>query len=131
MRREIAFALASICVSGCAPNAQSASLADAVTRCTSGARHVEIAAAGSVVRVLGMRRSRNGLHEGFLVRIGSALVRVEDNADLTGPIPLRAGEAVKLQGQYECSDGVVHWTHHDPSMRHQPGYIDAGGTRYQ
>lgn len=131
MRREIAFALAGACVSACSPNAQPASLADATARCASGARYVEIAGAGGVVRLLGIRRSRNGLHEGFVVRIGSTLVRVEDNADLTGPIPLHAGEAVKLQGQYECSDAVVHWTHHDPSMRHEPGYIDVGGTRYQ
>jgi hypothetical protein len=58
-------------------------------------------------------------------------IRVEDNTIITGPIPLSKGEAVTLQGQYECNDGVIHWTHHDPRLRHIGGYIQAGGKIYR
>jgi len=113
-----------------------ANLAGALTACSRGAAHVEVQIVGSVGRYLGVRRSRSGAHEGFLVAPasrGAALptdIEVEDNVDLTGFIPLRSGEHVQLQGQYECNDGVIHWTHHDPSGRHAAGYIEVGGRRY-
>ena len=58
-------------------------------------------------------------------------IRVEDNTTITGQIPLSKGEAVSLQGQYECNDGVIHWTHHDPRGRHFGGFIQAGGKIYR
>ncbi|MDQ2872240.1 MAG: DUF3465 domain-containing protein [Candidatus Eremiobacteraeota bacterium] len=117
---------------GCAGCASAPpNVAAAVSACARGASHVEVADRGTIARVLGVRRSYSGLHEGFIVQFPSAVVRVEDNADITGTIPLHRGEPLALQGQYECNDGVIHWTHHDPSFRHQPGYVEAGGKRYQ
>ena len=58
-------------------------------------------------------------------------IRIEDNVSVTGPIPLSKGELVTLQGQYECNDGVIHWTHHDPRGRHVGGFIEAGGKIYR
>jgi hypothetical protein len=59
-------------------------------------------------------------------------VRVEDNVDLTGPIPLAPGDAVTVRGEYEYDrrGGVIHWTHRDPRGRHPPGYVDVNGERY-
>jgi len=71
------------------------------------------------------------MHEGFIVRLERANVLVEDNVDISGAIPLHVGERLALQGQYQCNDGVVHWTHHDPRGRHPGGYIDTGTTRYE
>lgn len=81
--------------------------------------------------MLGMRESRSGLHEGFIVRSDDRRITVEDNADITGPIPLHSGDPVSLLGQYECDDGVMHWTHRDPSGRHPAGYVEVNGRRYQ
>jgi hypothetical protein len=85
----------------------------------------------TVVRVLGIRNSYSGAHEGFLIAAQQRRIKVEDNVDITGPIPLRRGDAVSLLGQYECDDGVIHWTHRDPRGRHIAGYIEVNGQRYQ
>ncbi|HEY8314037.1 MAG TPA: DUF3465 domain-containing protein [Candidatus Baltobacteraceae bacterium] len=127
MRKDTVVAL--LALGGCA--AHLASVPEAMDACSRGARYVEVADRGTIVRVLGMRESRSGLHEGFIARLHGVTLKVEDNADITGPIALRAGEPIALQGQYECNDGVVHWTHHDPRFRHSAGYIEAGGKRYQ
>ncbi len=109
--------------------------------CDSGAHHTEVTLSGFVVRVLGTRASVSGAHEGFLFATATcsphrrpcdtATIKVEDNVDITGPIPLRRGDGVTLRGQYECNDGVIHWTHHDPRGRHISGFIEVHGTRYQ
>ena len=46
---------------------------------------------------------------------------------------LRVGDSVEFSGQYEWNDqgGGVHWTHHDPSGRHQAGWLKHGGITYQ
>ncbi len=108
--------------------------------------HAELTVTGRVTRVLGLRQGRSGVHEGFLLLVpygcspGSQggcrrqiTVRVEDNVSITGSVPLHRGEVVSVHGQYEYypQGGVIHWTHHDPSGRHENGYIEAGGKRYQ
>lgn len=102
----------------------------------SGTSRVEVSAGGTVTRTLGTRVGRSGTHEGFLVRMDGPrplVVRVEDNVDLTGPIPVRVGEHVVVHGEYEYypRGGVIHWTHHDPAGRHENGYVEIGGKRYQ
>ncbi len=102
----------------------------------SGTSRVEVSVAGNVTRTLGMRTGRSGTHEGFLMQADGQrglVLRVEDNVDLTGPIPLRNGEHVIVHGEYEYypRGGVIHWTHHDPAGRHESGYIEVVGKRYQ
>jgi len=84
-----------------------------------------------VRRVTGLRQSQSGLHEGFLLQIARPPILVEDNAGITGTIPLKPHDRVALQGQYECNDGVIHWTHRDPRFHHPAGYIEVNGKRYQ
>jgi hypothetical protein len=100
--------------------------------------HVEVTANGSVARMLGTRPGRSGNHEGFLLHLsGSAgrglTVRVEDNVDLTGPIPLSEGQNVVVRGEYifDQRGGVVHYTHRDPRGRHVSGYVLVDGKFYQ
>lgn len=115
-------------LSGCASNAlRPDDIAGARNACARGALHAEVALSGVVNRVLGVRSGRSGSHEGFIVDG----LRVEDNIDITGYIALRRGDRVELLGQYECDDGVVHWTHHDPRGRHPSGYITVGGRTYR
>jgi hypothetical protein len=99
--------------------------------------HVEVDASGSVARVFGVRQGPSGAHEGFLLHLrGSAgrglTVKVEDNVDITGPIPIAPGDDVELRGEYIYNDlgGLIHYTHHDPSGRHPGGYIKVGGKTY-
>lgn len=99
--------------------------------CARGASAVEVVASGKVAQLLGTFSSPTGQHEGFTIHSKSMTIRIEDNVSITGPIPLTKGEPVTLQGVYECNDGVIHWTHHDPRGRHMGGYIQAGGKIYR
>ncbi|MEO6990055.1 MAG: DUF3465 domain-containing protein [Candidatus Baltobacteraceae bacterium] len=99
--------------------------------------HVEVTASGSVARVLGTRVGPSGAHEGFLLHLRGAegrglTIRVEDNVDLTGPIPLRAGDDVEVHGEYifDPRGGLVHYTHRDPRGHHPSGYVRVGGRLY-
>jgi hypothetical protein len=99
--------------------------------------HLEVTASGSVARVLGVRRGPSGVHEGFLVHLrgsgGHGLtVRVEDNVDITGPIPLAAGDDVEVRGEYiyDPLGGLIHYTHNDPRGRHPGGYVRVEGRTF-
>ncbi|MFN2449083.1 MAG: DUF3465 domain-containing protein [Candidatus Baltobacteraceae bacterium] len=128
-------------LAGCAQMPSATALDQVQRMCASGAAHAEVTLSGNVTRVLGTRMSAGGAHEGFVFSTAScspyrrpcaaANLRVEDNVDLTGPVPLHAGETVTVRGQYECDDGVIHWTHRDPRGRHTGGFIEAHGVRYQ
>ncbi len=94
--------------------------------------------ASGVARLLGTRRGPSGVHEGFLLHLRGAAgrgltVRVEDNVDLTGPIPLAAGDDVEVRGEYifDSRGGLIHETHLDPRGRRPGGYVRAGGKIYQ
>ena len=96
----------------------------------------EVLAKGQIVELLGTSNGPSGEHEGFLLKLTGdcdLLLRVETNIDITGPVPLRAGETVQVKGEYEFEPmgGVVHWTHHDPSGRHIGGYVLSAGKLYQ
>lgn len=127
------FAL-TVLASGCA-GATATNLDQAVASCAgnrSRYHHVEVyIPRARVIRVLGIRNSYSGAHEGFLIAAEQQRISVEDNVDITGPIPLHRGDTVSLLGQYECDDGVIHWTHRDPRGRHPAGYIEVNGQRYQ
>lgn len=129
--------LALAALAGCGAPNNPHGLIDAIALCQNGAQHTEIMLDGTVQRVLGVRRGRSGRHEGFYLEPivpqsgRMPAVKVENNIDITGPVPLQRGDRVQLKGQYECNDGVVHWTHHDPSGRHDSGYLRVNGQIYQ
>jgi len=123
------FPLLLIALTNCAGGPQT--IEQAMATCARGASSAEVVASGTVAKLLGTHTSATGEHEGFAMRYKAMTVRVEDNVRITGPIPLTKGEAISLQGVYECNDGVIHWTHHDPRGRHMGGYIQAGGKTYR
>jgi hypothetical protein len=129
MKRRFVFALLGAALTGCASGP--VTVEKAMGLCARGAPAIEVTANGSVARLLGSYSSTNGTHEGFLLRSNALMIRIENNTTITGPIPLSKGETVSLQGQYECNDGVIHWTHHDPRRRHLGGFIEAGGKIYR
>ena len=129
MKRNVfCVAVGAALLSGCASGP--VTVEKALSLCARGSSAVEVTASGQVARLLGTFTTRTGTHEGFLLHAGSLTLRVEDNTSITGPIPLSIGEPVSLQGQYECNDGVIHWTHRDPRGRHAGGFIQAGGKIY-
>ena len=114
---------------GCAPAI--IPVEKALDICARGATATEVTASGTVERVLGVSTSPTGTHLGFLLRTKGLLIRVEHNESIGGSPELSKGAAVSLQGQYECNDGVIHYTHHDPRGRHISGYIITGGKIYR
>lgn len=98
---------------------------------------IEVTASGSVAKVLGTRRGPSGYHTGFLLHLRGAegrglTVRVEDNVDLTGPLPVRAGDDAEVRGEYiyDPRGGLIHYTHRDPRGRHAGGYVRLNNRMY-
>jgi hypothetical protein len=48
-------------------------------------------------------------------------------------VPAQAGDIVTVHGEFIWNQrgGVLHWTHHSDTPRHESGYIDFAGNRYQ
>ena len=132
-KRRLSALCVALAIAGCQASSSSSSVSAAQRACATGAAHVEVHLSGTIARYLGTRYSQSGRHEGFLVRTRdfAAPLKIEDNVEITGFIPMRTGDSVELQGQYECNDGVIHWTHHDPSGRHLSGYVIVNGRRFQ
>lgn len=88
---------------------------------------------GVVVKVL-RDDNKGSRHQRFLFDLPSGnTLLVAHNIDLAPRVPLREGDEVRVYGQYEWNDkgGVMHWTHHDPGKRHEEGFIEHEGKRYE
>jgi hypothetical protein len=74
-------------------------------------------------------------HQRFIIRTpGGLSLLVAHNLDLAARLDgLAPGDGVTVRGEYEWNDkgGVMHWTHDDPQGRHEAGYIEWRGRRYQ
>ncbi len=73
-------------------------------------------------------------HQRFIVQLDSGhTLLVAHNIDLANWVPLKAGDQVRLRGQYEWNNrgGVVHWTHHDPDGDRAGGWIEHNGEVYR
>ena len=73
-------------------------------------------------------------HQRFLVEMSRGpTLKIAHNIDLAKRVPLSKGDRLRIKGQYEYNDkgGVIHWTHHDPRGRHEGGWIDHEGKRYE
>ena len=95
--------------------------------------NVVVEVAGQVERTL-RDDNQGSRHQRFVVRLSPVLtLLVAHNTDLAPRVPLERGSAVRLRGEYEWSaqGGVLHWTHRDPGRRHQDGWIEFDGRRYQ
>ena len=96
------------------------------------AANVELETSGAVTRLL-PDDNDGSRHERFLIRAaGDLSILVVYNLDLAPRVPVHVGDSVTLRGEYIWNDrgGMIHWTHHDPSRHHEPGWIDVGGRRY-
>lgn len=73
-------------------------------------------------------------HQRFLLELsnGSSLLIAHDTK-YAPVVPIQAGDLVTVKGEYIWNKrgGVVHWTHRSDTPRHEGGYIDFQGVRYQ
>ncbi len=98
-----------------------------------GRSDILVAGEGRVEKVL-RDDDKGSRHQRFLLALDSGqTVLIAHNIDLAPRIPdLRRGDVVQFKGEYEWNErgGVVHWTHHDPAGRHEGGWLEHDGSRY-
>lgn len=74
-------------------------------------------------------------HQKFILRLSSGqTLLVAHNIDLAPRInSLGRGDRISFNGEYEwnAKGGVLHWTHHDPAGRHESGWLQHEGRKYQ
>ncbi len=113
------------------PAAGDAGLAAAFAGRSSG---LAVEGAGTVERLL-TDDEQGSRHQRFILRLASGqTVLVAHNIDIAPRIAgLQVGDVVAFRGVYEWSrqGGTVHWTHHDPSGDHAPGWLRHGGRVYE
>lgn len=98
---------------------------------------VQVKGCGKVKAVLA-DDTHDSRHQRFIVELDGITpkhtVLITHNIDLAPKIvKLQKGDEVVFYGQYEYNNqgGVVHWTHHDPAARHQHGWVEHEGQRFQ
>jgi hypothetical protein len=89
---------------------------------------------GVVIKIL-PDDNQGSRHQRFIVKLRSGqTLLIAHNIDLAPRLStLRKGDTVAFYGEYEWNPkgGVIHWTHHDPSGRHEPGWLKHNGRTYQ
>ena len=96
--------------------------------------NIQVGGSGKVVKILpdDIKGSR---HQKFIIELNSGqTLLIAHNIDIAPRIgTLNVGDHINFYGEYEWNSkgGVVHWTHHDPSGRHEGGWLNHGGKIYQ
>ena len=97
-------------------------------------KKLQVAGEGEVITLLADDND-GSRHQRFVIKLASGQsLLIAHNIDLAPRIDaLKAGDSVAFNGVYEWNPkgGVVHWTHHDPAGRHEPGWIRHQGKTYQ
>jgi hypothetical protein len=124
-------------VTGCSiapPPADNAGALREIAAHDSGA---ELVVEGTVIKVLPTSAGPSGLHERFIVAVESGRSEqplfVADNISVGAAAPLHPGDHVVVKGELAFNEQgpVLHWTHRDLRMRHQPGFVEVGGRIYE
>ena len=113
------------------PGAQRDELANAFTEQKSG---IQVTGEGTVTKLLA-DDNEGSRHQRFVLTLSSGqTLLVVHNIDLAPRLgSLKTGDSVAFNGVYEWNPkgGVIHWTHRDPSGRHQPGWLKHAGQTYE
>ena len=95
---------------------------------------IQIGGSGKVIKIL-PDDTQGSRHQKFILKLNSGqTVLIAHNIDIAPKISaLNVGDHINFYGEYEWNPkgGVVHWTHHDPSGRHEGGWLNHGGKIYE
>jgi hypothetical protein len=130
-RRSFAVAVVAFVVTACSstPGDQPDNLAaiEAIQAHRSGQ---EVTVEGTVAQTPHVSSGATGRHEDFIIEVSSGageqqLIHVAHNIDIAPEVPLQEGMDIIVHGELDIdrSGPVIHFTHHDPRGRHQPGFI--------
>lgn len=96
--------------------------------------NVQVMGEGVVTKILPDDRD-GGRHQRFILSVGSGQsLLVAHNIDLAPRLTsLELGDKVAFKGIYEWNPkgGTIHWTHRDPTGRHQAGWLKHNGETFQ
>jgi hypothetical protein len=96
--------------------------------------NIQVGGSGKVITIL-PDDTQGHRHQRFIIKLNSGqTLLIAHNIDIAPRISaLSAGDHINFYGEYEWNSkgGVVHWTHHDPSGRHEGGWLTHGGKLYQ
>ena len=98
------------------------------------ADNLEVEGQGTVSRLLA-DDTEGERHQRFIIRLASGqTLLITHNIDVAPRVTsVRVGDTVGFKGEYVWNEqgGLIHWTHHDPDGRHEPGWIRHSGKTYQ
>lgn len=95
---------------------------------------LQVQGSGNVFRLLADDHD-GSRHQRFILKLASGqTLLIAHNIDIAPKInALKIGDIVAFFGEYAWNDqgGVVHWTHKDPSLAHQAGWLKHQGRTYE
>ncbi len=95
---------------------------------------IQVGGSGKVIKIL-PNDTQGSRHQKFILKLNSGqTILIAHNIDIAPRISaLNVGDHINFYGKYEWNPkgGVVHWTHHDPSDRHEGGWLNHGGKIYE
>ncbi len=96
--------------------------------------HIQVQGKGEVIRILA-DDTKGSRHQRFILRLDNQqTLLISHNIDLASRLPqLAIGDQVEFYGEYiwNGKGGLIHWTHHDPNLRHPHGWLKYRGQLYQ
>jgi len=96
-------------------------------------RKVEVTLEAPVVKILS--DDTEGIpHQRFLIGLANgSTVLIAHDTRMAPRVPVNRGDMVRVHGEYIWNEkgGVIHWTHHTDTPRHEGGWIDFNGMRYE
>jgi hypothetical protein len=71
-------------------------------------------------------------HQKLIMKTNRHTLLLAHNIDIAPRIPVRVGDTIIVQGQYEWNEqgGLVHWTHRS-NNEHPHGWVKHNNTKYQ
>ena len=96
--------------------------------------NIQVGGSGEVIMILPDDTQCNR-NQKFIIELNpEQTLLIAHNIDVAPRIKnLKLGDHIDFYGEYEWNSkgGLVHWTHHDASGRHENGWLNHGGKLYQ